>query len=92
MAVHAAGYRATEYQVDVPSFGDRGYVLAVPGEEGAAPALRPAGTRPLGASWTTRYCGPRRSSRWTAARRRCGASTLMDPVVPENSRHEWRNH
>ncbi|MFJ6945276.1 polyamine aminopropyltransferase [Streptomyces wuyuanensis] len=90
--VGAAGYRTTEYQVDVPSFGNWGYVLAVPGTDGAAPALRLAGDAPR-----LRFLDDavlRAATVFPLDRRpqKVRASTLMDPVVLEYTRHEWQNY
>ena len=38
--IETAGYTTTEFQVDVPSFGNWGYVLATPGGDGPPPPLR----------------------------------------------------
>jgi spermidine synthase len=89
--IGAAGYATTAYQVDVPSFGNWGYVLATAGR-GAPPRLRLAEDAP-----PLRFLD---DSVLTAAavfpldRRRqdVRASTLMDPVVLEYTRHEWRNY
>ncbi|QNP62063.1 polyamine aminopropyltransferase [Streptomyces genisteinicus] len=89
--IAAAGYGTTPYQVDVPSFGNWGYVLARPGGDGA-PALRLAdGVPPL------RFLDDavlRAAAVFPVDRRpqKVRASTLMDPVVLEYSRHEWKNY
>ncbi|WP_149181465.1 polyamine aminopropyltransferase [Streptomyces sp. TRM49041] len=87
-----AGYTTTAFQVDVPSFGNWGFVLARPGTEGPPPALRLARDTPrlrfldgavLAAS--TVFPLDRRPED-------VRASTLMDPVVLEYARHEWQNY
>ncbi|MFI6289085.1 polyamine aminopropyltransferase [Streptomyces sp. NPDC051018] len=90
--VEKAGYTTTEYQVDVPSFGNWGYVLATRGDGGTAPPLRLARDAPplrfldravLEAA--TVFPVDRRP-------RNVRASTLMDPAVLEYTRHEWQNY
>ncbi|MFF0451425.1 polyamine aminopropyltransferase [Streptomyces sp. NPDC004609] len=90
--VGKAGYTTTEYQVDVPSFGNWGYILAVRGDGGTAPPLRLAGDAPplrfldravLEAA--TVFPVDRRPQD-------VRASTLMDPAVLEYTRHEWQNY
>jgi spermidine synthase len=83
-----AGFATTPYQVDVPSFGNWGFVLAAPG--GTAPALRLAnGVPPLRflddpvLQAATVFPLDRR-------RRDVRASTLMDPAVMEYAQGEWQ--
>ncbi|TXS48839.1 polyamine aminopropyltransferase [Streptomyces sp. t39] len=89
--IGAAGYGTTAYQVDVPSFGNWGYVLARPGGEGA-PELRLADDLP-----PLRFLDDavlEAATVFPVDRRpqKVRASTLMDPVVLEYSRHEWKNY
>ncbi|MFG3383222.1 polyamine aminopropyltransferase [Streptomyces sp. NPDC047999] len=86
--VAEAGYGTTPYQVDVPSFGNWGFVLARPGTEPpplrlaeGAPRLRFLDDAVLRAS--TVFPVDRRT-------REVRPSTLMDPVILEYTRHEWR--
>ncbi|MEU9335703.1 polyamine aminopropyltransferase [Streptomyces sp. NPDC048290] len=87
-----AGYRTTPYQVDVPSFGNWGFLLAVPGTDGPPPPLRLAPDTPplkfLDAALleaSTVFPLDRRPQD-------VRASTLMDPTVLEYSRREWQNY
>lgn len=69
--IETAGYATTEFQVDVPSFGNWGFVLAT---RGGGP-LRRCGWhhRPRDcATWTRRSSRPRRCSPWTVAARTYG--------------------
>ncbi|MFF9631819.1 polyamine aminopropyltransferase [Streptomyces fradiae] len=90
--VREAGYATTAYQVDVPSFGNWGFVLASPGREGGAPALRLAPGAPR-----LRFLDDavlRAAAVFPVDRRPqdVRASTLMDPVILEYARHEWRDY
>ncbi|MFI9615260.1 polyamine aminopropyltransferase [Streptomyces sp. NPDC052023] len=90
--IEQAGYRTTEYQVDVPSFGNWGFVLATPGADGPAPALRLAEAPPR-----LRFLDDavlEAASVFPVDRRPqdVRASTLMDPAVLEYTRHEWQNY
>lgn len=87
-----AGYATTPYQADVPSFGNWGFVLATRGKDAPAPVLQLASDAPrlrfldsavLKAS--TVFPVDRRP-------REVRASTLMDPVVLEYTRREWRDY
>ncbi|MFJ8074129.1 polyamine aminopropyltransferase [Streptomyces sp. NPDC096176] len=89
--IGTAGYRTTEYQVDVPSFGNWGYVLATPGA-GAPPPLRLAKDAP-----PLRFLDDavlEAATVFPVDRRPqdVRASTLMDPMVLEYTRHEWQNY
>ncbi|MDQ7903824.1 polyamine aminopropyltransferase [Phytohabitans sp. ZYX-F-186] len=84
-SIRAAGFATTPYHVDVPSFGDWGFVLA-----GATPALA-ADAPPL------RFLTPevlRAATVFPPDRGRVTveASTLLDPRVLEYARREWRNY
>ncbi|MEV6108168.1 polyamine aminopropyltransferase [Streptomyces sp. NPDC051940] len=89
--VEKAGFATTEFQVDVPSFGNWGYVLAVPGG-GAPPALRLAPDAPR-----LRYLDDavlEAATVFPVDRRRQDVrpSTLMDPAVLEYVLDEWQNY
>ncbi|MFR9723178.1 polyamine aminopropyltransferase [Streptomyces sp. MS19] len=83
-----AGFATTPYQVDVPSFGNWGFVLAAAGD--APPALRlPADVPPL------RFLDDAvldAATVFPLDRRHedVRASTLMDPAVLEYARGEWQ--
>ncbi|MEV5444496.1 polyamine aminopropyltransferase [Streptomyces sp. NPDC052644] len=90
--VREAGYATTAYQVDVPSFGNWGFVLATPGRGGGAPPLRLAADAPR-----LRFLDDavlKASTVFPVDRRPqdVRASTLMDPAVLEYTRHEWQNY
>ncbi|BCL15006.1 polyamine aminopropyltransferase [Micromonospora sagamiensis] len=89
-SVRAAGFATRPYHVDVPSFGDWGFVLAAPGPTppplelpADAPSLRFLDTGTLAAAGT-----------FPADRRRVDvpASTLLEPKVLEYARAEWRGY
>ncbi|WP_336320196.1 polyamine aminopropyltransferase [Streptomyces lavendofoliae] len=90
-SLREAGYATTPYQVDVPSFGNWGFVLAAPGG-GPPPALRlAAGVPPL------RFLDDdvlAAAAVFPVDRRPqdVRASTLMDPAVLEYTAHEWENY
>ncbi|NKZ03866.1 polyamine aminopropyltransferase [Actinomadura latina] len=88
-SIAAAGFATSPYHVDVPSFGDWGFVLAAPAKE--APALRLAPDVPdlrfldsavLQAS--TVFPKDRRS-------RDVGVNTLVHPRLVEYEGQEWKN-
>ncbi len=86
-AVEEAGLSSVPYHVDVPSFGDWGFVLAGPGP--APPSLALAGATP-----ELRFLTPEvlRAATVFAPDRVPGsveASTLLDPVILEYQRREW---
>ncbi|MFI7074683.1 polyamine aminopropyltransferase [Micromonospora sediminicola] len=89
-SVREAGFATTPYHVDVPSFGDWGFVLAAPGD--AAPELAlPADAPPL------RFLTPpvlAAAAAFPADRARVDvpASTLLQPRVLEYAREEWRGY
>ncbi|MFF8096384.1 polyamine aminopropyltransferase [Streptomyces sp. NPDC016675] len=88
--IEAAGYATTEFQVDVPSFGNWGFVLAADGT--APPPLRLAADVPK-----LRYLDDavlRAATVFPVDRRRADVrpSTLMDPAVLEYVLDEWRNY
>ncbi|MGV9695894.1 polyamine aminopropyltransferase [Streptomyces sp. NPDC003470] len=88
--IETAGYATTEFQVDVPSFGNWGFVLAARGT--GAPPLRLAADVPK-----LRYLDDavlRSATVFPVDRRRTDvrASTLMDPAVLEYVLDEWRNY
>jgi spermidine synthase len=84
-SLRAAGFATQPYHVDVPSFGDWGFVLT-----GALPAV-PADAPPL------RFLTPdvlRAATVFPPDRGRVAveASTLLHPRVLEYARQEWRNY
>ncbi|MGW8063923.1 polyamine aminopropyltransferase [Streptomyces ziwulingensis] len=88
--IETAGYATTAFQVDVPSFGNWGFVLAGRGTE--PPPLRLAADVPK-----LRYLDAavlRAATVFPADRRRTDVrpSTLMDPAVLEYVLDEWRNY
>ncbi|MGW4033411.1 polyamine aminopropyltransferase [Streptomyces sp. NPDC004838] len=87
-----AGYSTTPYQVDVPSFGNWGFLLATPGADGPPPPLLLAENAPRLRFLDTAVL--RASAVFPLDRRprNVRASTLMDPVVLEYTRHEWKNY
>ncbi|PZF86949.1 polyamine aminopropyltransferase [Micromonospora deserti] len=89
-SLRAAGFAATPYHVDVPSFGDWGFLLAAPGATPPALALPPdaPALRFLDAG-TLAAAGA-----FPADRRRVDvpASTLLQPRVLEYARAEWRGY
>ncbi|MFJ6983787.1 MULTISPECIES: polyamine aminopropyltransferase [unclassified Streptomyces] len=89
--VEEAGYATTAFQVDVPSFGNWGYVLAAPGTR-TPPALRLAPDAP-----PLRYLDDavlKAAAVFPVDRRRQDVrpSTLMDPAVLEYVLDEWRDY
>ncbi|MGP4052442.1 polyamine aminopropyltransferase [Streptomyces sp. 2A115] len=87
-----ADYTTTEYQVDVPSFGNWGFILATPDTGGQPPPLRLAEAAP-----PLRFLDDavlEAAAVFPVDRRRqdVRASTLMDPAVLEYTRHEWQNY
>ncbi|SBT50199.1 polyamine aminopropyltransferase [Micromonospora auratinigra] len=89
-SVREAGFATVPYHVDVPSFGDWGYVLAAPGATPPALAL-PADAPPL------RFLTPSvlaAAATFPADRGRLDvpASTLLQPRVLEYARTEWRGY
>ncbi|MGH3438028.1 MAG: polyamine aminopropyltransferase, partial [Sciscionella sp.] len=88
-SVRAAGWSALEYHVDVPTFGDWGYVLA---RVGAPPRLRLSQQAP-----PMRFLTPAvlaRSTVFPADRPplRMPPSTLMHPRIMDYERAEWRQY
>ncbi|WP_217206544.1 polyamine aminopropyltransferase [Streptomyces sp. AC550_RSS872] len=89
--IETADYATTEFQVDVPSFGNWGYVLATPGG-GTSPPLRLAAGAPR-----LRYLDEavlNAAAVFPVDRRRQDVrpSTLMDPAVLEYVLDEWENY
>ncbi|MER6998144.1 polyamine aminopropyltransferase [Streptomyces sp. NPDC000410] len=91
--IDEADYTTTEYQVDVPSFGNWGFVLATLGKaDGPPPPLRLAEDAP-----PLRFLDDavlEAATVFPLDRRPqdVRASTLMDPAVLEYTRHEWQNY
>ncbi|MFB6391675.1 polyamine aminopropyltransferase [Polymorphospora lycopeni] len=89
-SIRAAGFAVTPYHVDVPSFGDWGFLLAGPGP-GAPPLELPAGAPPL------RFLDANTlalAANFPPDRARLDvpASTLLQPRVLEYARAEWRGY
>ncbi|MGW0579576.1 polyamine aminopropyltransferase, partial [Streptomyces sp. NPDC002920] len=89
--IEEAGFATTEFQVDVPSFGNWGFVLAAPGTD-TPPALRLASDAPR-----LRYLDDsvlKAATVFPVDRRRedVRPSTLMDPAVLEYVLNEWENY
>ncbi|GAA2443037.1 polyamine aminopropyltransferase [Streptomyces lavendulocolor] len=87
-----AGYATTPYQVDVPSFGNWGFVLAVPGADGPPPPLRLAADVPALRFLDDDVLAAAAVFPVDRRPRDVRASTLMDPAVLEYTRHEWQNY
>lgn len=89
-SIRSAGFATVPYHVDVPSFGDWGFLLAAPGV--IPPALDvPADAPPL------RFLDSatlRLAANFPADRPRLDvpASTLLQPRVLEYAREEWRGY
>ncbi|SCE85999.1 polyamine aminopropyltransferase [Micromonospora mirobrigensis] len=89
-SVRAAGFATVPYHVDVPSFGDWGFVLAAPGTV-PPPLALPDDAPPL------RFLTPAvlaAAATFPADRGRLDvpASTLLQPRVLEYARTEWRGY
>lgn len=89
--IETAGYATAQFQADVPSFGNWGYVLAAPGR-GTSPPLRLAPDAPR-----LRYLDEavlKAAAVFPVDRRRQDVrpSTLMDPAVMEYVLDEWENY
>ncbi|GAA4677095.1 polyamine aminopropyltransferase [Phytohabitans rumicis] len=89
-SIREAGFATSPYHVDVPSFGDWGFVLAVSGGAAPTPAI-PAGVPPL------RFLDAevlRAATVFPPDRRRVDVrpSTLLEPRVLEYARAEWRSY
>ncbi|MGC1214248.1 MAG: polyamine aminopropyltransferase [Micromonospora sp.] len=89
-SVREAGFATVPYHVDVPSFGDWGFVLAAPGTTPPTLAL-PADVPAL------RFLTPSVLAAATTfpadrARLDVPASTLLQPRVLEYARTEWRGY
>nr|MDT0661853.1 polyamine aminopropyltransferase [Micromonospora sp. DSM 115978] len=89
-SLRAAGFATAPYHVDVPSFGDWGFVLAAPGDR--SPALVVPADAP-----SLRFLDPstlRAAANFPADRRRVDVeeSTLLNPRVLEYARVEWRDY
>ncbi|MER7888951.1 polyamine aminopropyltransferase [Micromonospora sp. NPDC094482] len=89
-SLRAAGFATLPYHVDVPSFGDWGFVLAGPG------AVPPALALPADAPRLRFLDEPtlRAAATFPADRGRITvpASTLLQPRVLEYARAEWRGY
>jgi spermidine synthase len=89
-SLRAAGFATTPYHVDVPSFGDWGFLLAAAGPQAPVPAV--AGDAPA-----MRFLTPdvlRAGQVFPPDRARAGvpASTLLQPRIHEYARAEWQSY
>ncbi|MER5716275.1 polyamine aminopropyltransferase [Streptomyces sp. NPDC002132] len=89
--IEAAGYATTPFQIDVPSFGNWGFVLAAPRTATPPPLRLAPDTPPL------RYLDDavlKAATVFPLDRRRQDVrpSTLMDPAVLEYVQNEWENY
>ncbi|MCD7445520.1 polyamine aminopropyltransferase [Streptomyces lincolnensis] len=89
--IETAGYSTSQFQVDVPSFGNWGFVLASPGRT-TSPPLRLAPNAPR-----LRYLDQavlKAASVFPVDRRpqEVRPSTLMDPAVLDYVLDEWENY
>ncbi|SCE68174.1 spermidine synthase [Micromonospora viridifaciens] len=89
-SIREAGFGTVPYHVDVPSFGDWGFVLAAPGTT-PPPLELPADAPPL------RFLTPpvlAAAASFPADRARLDvpASTLLQPRVLDYARTEWRGY
>lgn len=90
--IDEADYTTTEYQVDVPSFGNWGYILATPGAGGPPPPLRLAEDAPPLRFLDDAVLAAATVFPLDRRPQDVRASTLMDPAVLEYTRHEWQNY
>ena len=89
-SVEEAGLAGTPYHVDVPSFGDWGFVLA--GRESMPPSLTvPAGAPPL-SFLTSEVLAAARIFAPDRLPDDVEPSTLLDPVILEYQREEWKGY
>ncbi|GAA1871903.1 polyamine aminopropyltransferase [Myceligenerans crystallogenes] len=89
--LQAAGFATTPYHVDVPSFGDWGFHLAVAGR-GAGPELAVDAPAPLrfldqAVLSAAAVFPPDRAERTDVE-----VTTILDPVILEYQRAEWREY
>lgn len=89
-SIRTAGFATRPYHVDVPSFGDWGFLLAATGSTPPAPGI-PVDAPPL------RFLDAdtlRAAANFPPDRRRVdvAASTLLQPRVLEYGRAEWRSY
>ncbi|MFR9675523.1 polyamine aminopropyltransferase [Streptomyces sp. TR06-5] len=89
--LQASGFATTAYNVDVPSFGNWGFLLARPASEteGERPPLRLAPHAPPMRFLDASVLRAARVFPLDRRSRDVRASTLMDPTVLEYQRHEW---
>jgi spermidine synthase len=86
-AVDEAGLAGVPYHVDVPSFGDWGFVLAQRGP--APPTLTLAGDSPTLRFLTSEVLGAATVFAPDRIPDEVEASTLLDPVILQYQRREW---
>jgi spermidine synthase len=88
-SIRAAGFATTPYHLDVPSFGDWGFVLAA---VGAAPPVGLAGDAPALRFLDGRLLDAAAVFPRDRARRTVEPSTMLRPRVLEYARAEWRGY
>ncbi|MFG3581033.1 polyamine aminopropyltransferase [Micromonospora chersina] len=89
-SIREAGFATVPYHVDVPSFGDWGFVLAAPG--GTPPTLGLPADAPSLRFLTPSVLAAAATFPADRARLDVPASTLLQPRVLEYARVEWRGY
>ncbi len=89
-SIREAGFATVPYHVDVPSFGDWGYVLAAPGT--TPPVLELPADAPTLRFLTPPVLAAMATFPADRARLDVPASTLLQPKVLEYARTEWRGY
>jgi spermidine synthase len=93
-SMREAGLATTPYHVDVPSFGDWGFVLARSPTDAdpGPPALRVGAHAPTLRFLDEKVLKAARTFPKDRRRRDVRPSTLMDPAVLQYCRHEWSRY
>ncbi|WP_064447956.1 polyamine aminopropyltransferase [Micromonospora sp. NBRC 110037] len=89
-SIREAGFATVPYHVDVPSFGDWGFVLAAPGD--VAPELALPDDRPPLRFLTPEVVAAAATFPADRARLDMPANTLLRPRVLDYAREEWRGY